>query len=35
MTSTGHFIAEICFLRRFHRILLPRFRTKLRKSRIR
>jgi len=30
MTSTRHFNAEICFLRRLHWILLPRFRTKLR-----
>jgi len=32
---TRHFNAEICFLRRFHWTLLPRFRTKLRKSTIR
>jgi len=29
------FNAEICFGRRFHWILLPRFRTKIRKSTIR
>jgi len=35
MTSTRHFNGEICFLRQFHWILLPRFGTKLRKSTIR
>jgi len=30
MTSARHFNAEICFLRRLHCIILPRFRTKLR-----